>query len=192
MSAQTSTIEKVVKEREEVTAKLERLASELDENQGKFDLSLAASLLLKAQKEIMENYEEILDFRVQLMQGELDKQNTVNEEAPRVTCADIEAEISSEHYFTAEDGRYGAITRDTYVGRETPRDEAIDLAPLGLLTFCVLVLRNGFTVIGENACVSPENFNAEIGRQIARARAVDKIWPLLGFRMKDQLSMEPA
>jgi len=182
MSAQTSTIEKVVKEREEVTAKLERLASELDEKQGKFDLSLAASLLLKAQKEIMENYEEILDFRVQLMQGELNKQNTVNEEAPRVTCADIEAEISSEWYINGATG----VVPDG-LQPSVPLN-----SPLNQLTICVLVLRNGFTVTGESACVSPENFNAEIGRQIARAKAVDKIWPLLSFRMKDQLSMEPA
>ena len=40
------------------------------------------------------------------------------------------------------------------------------------LTFCVLVLRNGFTVTGESACASPENFDAEIGRRIARENAV--------------------
>ncbi len=46
---------------------------------------------------------------------------------------------------------------------------------LGLLTFCVLVLKNGFTVTGESACASPENFDAEIGRKIARQNAVAKI-----------------
>lgn len=112
--------------------------------------------------------------------------------APRVTPADIEAAINSEHYFTAEDGRYGAITRDTYVGRETPRDEDIDLAPLGLLTFCVLTLRNGFTVTGESACASPANFNAEIGRRVARENAIAKVWPLLGYALKDKLAQERA
>lgn len=58
---------------------------------------------------------------------------------------------------------------------------------LHLLTFCVLVLRNGFTVTGESACVSPENFDAEIGRKIARQNAMDKIWPLLGFALKQKL-----
>ena len=56
-----------------------------------------------------------------------------------------------------------------------------------LLTFCVLVLRNGFTVTGESACASPENFNAEIGRRIARENAINKVWPLLGFRLRDRL-----
>lgn len=60
---------------------------------------------------------------------------------------------------------------------------------LNLLTFCVLVLvlRNGFMVTGESACASPENFDAEVGRKIARANAVNKVWPLLGFRLRDQL-----
>ena len=57
-----------------------------------------------------------------------------------------------------------------------------------LLTFCVLVLSNGFTVTGESACASPENFDAEVGRKIARQNAVNKVWPLLGFRLRDQLS----
>lgn len=108
--------------------------------------------------------------------------------APRVTPADIETNIQSEHYFTAYDGRCGAIENNTYVGREVPEDEDADLIPMGLLTFCVLVLRNGFTITGESACASPENFDAEIGRKIARANAVQKIWPLMGYALKEQLS----
>ncbi len=108
--------------------------------------------------------------------------------AERVTPADIEAEIVSEHFFTAREGRAGAIEADTYVGRERPATDNSDLLPLELLTFCVLVLRNGFTVTGESACVSPENFDAEIGRRIAREHAVNKIWPLLGFRLRDKLA----
>ena len=108
--------------------------------------------------------------------------------APRVTPADIEANIASEHYFTARDGRLGALTNEAYVGRERPVEGDADLAPLGLLTFCVLVLRNGFTVYGASACASPENFNAEIGRRIARENAEREIWPLLGFRLRDELA----
>lgn len=62
--------------------------------------------------------------------------------------------------------------------------------PMRRLTFCVLVLRNGFTVTGESACASPENFDAEIGRRIARENAVQKIWPLLGFALKERLHTE--
>lgn len=103
--------------------------------------------------------------------------------APRVTLEDIEAEIASEHYFTAgaaADYAPGAVNTVTVPG-ELPTS-------LHLLTFCVLVLRNGFTVTGESACASPENFDAEIGRKIARQNAVQKIWPLLGFRLRDKLA----
>ena len=109
--------------------------------------------------------------------------------APRVTPADIEAAIVSEHYFTAREGVLGMLAAD---GVPPGIYEQANAAPqpLGLLTFCVLVLRNGFTVTGESACASPENFNAEIGRRIARENAVQKLWPLLGFRMRDKLAAE--
>ena len=60
-------------------------------------------------------------------------------------------------------------------------------ASLGLLTFCVLVLKNGFTVTGENACASPENFDPELGRKIARENAVNKILALGGYLLKQAL-----
>ncbi|HEY8331562.1 MAG TPA: Gp49 family protein [Pseudomonas sp.] len=105
--------------------------------------------------------------------------------APRVTPADIEAEIAGEHFFTAGDGYAGRAALTVEEGGVIETPESLDL-----LTFCVLVLRNGFTVTGESACASPENFDAEIGRKIARQNAVQKIWPLLGFRLRDQLAKE--
>ena len=106
--------------------------------------------------------------------------------APRVTPADIEAAIVSEHYFTAREGVLGMLAAD---GVPPGIYEQANAAPqpLGLLTFCVLVLRNGFTVTGESACVSPENFDAEIGRRVARENAISKVWPLLGFSLKQKL-----
>jgi len=98
--------------------------------------------------------------------------------APRVTPADIEAEIVSEWYINAADG----VVPDADFHPPVP-----DRHPLRQLTFCVLVLQNGYTVTGESACASPENFDAEIGKRIARANAVAKIWPLLGFRLRDKL-----
>jgi len=59
---------------------------------------------------------------------------------------------------------------------------------LELLTFCVLVLKNGFTVTGESTCASPENFNVEIGRKIARENAINKVWPLMGYALKEKLA----
>lgn len=67
-------------------------------------------------------------------------------------------------------------------------DEDFHVFTGSCLTVCCLTLRNGFTVTGESACASPENFNEELGQKIAKANARDKIWPLLGFRLRDQLS----
>ena len=107
--------------------------------------------------------------------------------APRVTPADIEANIASESYFTAADGVTGSS-----IGKPgaslLPEYVTYEGSPLSLLTFCVMVLRNGFTVTGESACASPENFDAELGRKIARANAVDKIWPLMGYALKEKLA----
>ena len=97
--------------------------------------------------------------------------------APRVTPADIEANIAKEVFFTAADGIAGRGLHSVTVTTEH-----------SLLTFCVLTLRNGFTVTGESACASPENFDAEVGRKIARANAVQKIWPLMGYELRTKLS----
>lgn len=100
--------------------------------------------------------------------------------APRVTPEDIEANIASEYYFTAEQGVHAAYADG---------DGAVPTVPaLSLLTFCVLVLQNGFTVTGESACASPENFDDEIGRKIARQNAVAKIWPLMGYELRSRLA----
>jgi hypothetical protein len=107
--------------------------------------------------------------------------------AARVTPADIEANIATEAYFTAHEGIEGArAAHGKYQLVRHNEDEAE--GPMRRLTFCVLVLRNGFTVTGESACASPENFDAEIGRRIARENAVQKIWPLMGYELRSKLS----
>ena len=118
--------------------------------------------------------------------------------APRITPADIEANIASEHYFTAAEGVIGAFAAgefDSHSGEVVSLRRGVAspevLKPsLNLLTFCVLVLKNGFTVTGESACASPENFDAEVGRKIAHANAVIKIWPLMGYALKEKLHHE--
>lgn len=80
--------------------------------------------------------------------------------APRVTPADIEANIRQEEYQVFADST---------------------------LTVCVLTLQNGFTVVGKSACASPANFDAALGRRIARDDAKSQIWPLLGYALRDRL-----
>lgn len=77
---------------------------------------------------------------------------------PRILPADIEAAIKLENYL-------------------------VD----GTLTICVLTLQNGFKVTGESACADPANFNAAKGAELARKAACEKIWPLLGYALRDRL-----
>ena len=105
--------------------------------------------------------------------------------APRVTPADIEANIVSEHYFTAADAYR---SNPCYDPNGHPHEPLPAPAPLELLTFCVLVLRNGFTVPGESYCADAERFDAETGRNEARKDAINKAWPLMGYALKERLA----
>ncbi len=95
--------------------------------------------------------------------------------APRVSLKDITDAIDREHYFTA-----GAAV--VALGQPSVIDD-----PLGLLTICILVMRNGFVVIGKSAPASPANFDADKGRTFAREDAIRQLWPLMGFALRDRL-----
>lgn len=73
---------------------------------------------------------------------------------------------------------------------ETIVDEDYHVFPGKTVTVCCLTLRNGFTVIGESACASPENFNVELGQKIARDNARNKIWQLEGYALRERLHSE--
>lgn len=80
--------------------------------------------------------------------------------APRITPDTIDAAILAEQYH---------------------------VFPGTTLTVCVLTLRNGYQVVGESACASPDNFDAAIGRKLAREHARNKIWSLEGYRLRCEL-----
>lgn len=77
-------------------------------------------------------------------------------EAPHVTKADIAKRVAS-HQYTMN----------------------------GLMTICVIELDNGFKVVGTSNCVSPANFNAQIGETMAYNNAFDKLWDLFGFLLRE-------
>lgn len=101
-----------------------------------------------------------------------------NLNAPRLTPDHIDSKIKAVEYILPRD----VCKRDNGV-------EVFDAPlPLQTLTFCILTLENGFTVTGESACASPENFDAEIGRKIAYENAREKIWLLEGYLLKEKLN----
>ena len=97
--------------------------------------------------------------------------------APRLTPEIIDSKIVGVEYI---------LTRDV-----CKRDNGVEIfdapEPLQTLTFCILTLESGFTVTGESACASPENFDAEIGKKIAYQNAREKIWLLEGYLLKQRL-----
>ena len=97
--------------------------------------------------------------------------------APRLTPEIIDSKIVGVEYI---------LTRDV-----CKRDNGVEIfdapEPLQTLTFCILTLESGFTVTGESACASPENFDAEIGKKVAYQNAREKIWLLEGYLLKQRL-----
>ena len=68
--------------------------------------------------------------------------------------------------------------------------EQYHVFPGTTLTVCCLTLRNGYQVTGESAAASPENFNEELGRKIARDNARNKIWALEGYLLRERLQKQ--
>lgn len=96
--------------------------------------------------------------------------------APRLNPAHIDAQIVAEYWGRASDlfGRANATA---------PIHDS-----LKCLTIYTMVLKNGFIVTGESACASPENYDAELGRKIARDNARAKIWALEGYLLRSKLA----
>ncbi len=67
-------------------------------------------------------------------------------------------------------------------------EEFINPASVPHLTLCVLVLENGFSVVGQSAPADPANFDPAYGRQLARADAIHKIWPFEGYLLREKLA----
>ncbi len=61
------------------------------------------------------------------------------------------------------------------------------LLPNKRTTVAQITLENGFTVEGQSACVSLENYNKELGEQIAFDNAFEKVWELEGYLLAQEL-----
>lgn len=50
-----------------------------------------------------------------------------------------------------------------------------------------LTLINGYVVTGQSACLDIDNFDEDIGVEIATNNAIGKIWELEGYLLKEAL-----
>ncbi len=93
--------------------------------------------------------------------------------APRVSLASMEAKIAERYDIT------GSEAVDATMPPTSPS--------LAILSICILVMDNGFTVIGKAAPASAENFNRELGKKFAYEDAIRQLWPLEGYLLRSQL-----
>jgi Phage protein (N4 Gp49/phage Sf6 gene 66) family len=96
-----------------------------------------------------------------------------NATAPRVSLADMEAKIAWRYDFT---------------GDQAANEFAHVAESLKLLSICLLVMQNGFTIIGKSAPASAANFNADLGQKLAYEDAIRQLWPLEGYALRDRLA----
>ena len=102
-----------------------------------------------------------------------DREAAAHAVAPRVTLADIEGAIAAQYNILAVNA----------IGPDAPAHES-----LKVLSLCLVVMSNGFTIVGKSAPASPENFNAEFGRKLAYEDCIRQLWPLMGFSLRDRLA----
>lgn len=72
------------------------------------------------------------------------------------------------------------------------KDVDYHIIPNSTITLCVITMVNGYKVTGESACVNPDNFDAALGRRYAYENAMEKIWPLEGYLLAEELHCKEA
>lgn len=100
----------------------------------------------------------------------------------RVTLQDIENAIG-QIYFT-DSLRVANTASASHVISKALQPPVV----LAAFTICMLVMKNGFIVIGTSAPASPQNFDQALGRHLAQEDATKKVWAHMGFALKDRLA----
>lgn len=57
-----------------------------------------------------------------------------------------------------------------------------------LLTVCILTLDNGFSAVGKSCCLAPETFDEQVGCDYAFEDAVDQLWELHGYHLRELMA----
>ena len=101
-----------------------------------------------------------------------------------MSLADLEDSIVGELYFTAAQAVNATMWDGTLLA-----DDNRTLVPdsFGVLTICLLAVRNGFTIVGKSAPADAANFDPLLGRKLAYEDAVRQLWPLMRYALREKL-----
>jgi hypothetical protein len=117
-------------------------------------------------------------------QSDAESAAVAKNQSGRVSLADIEAAINAKFFRTGMD-----CIADSADGTASNMDYC---ESLNSLTVCILVMHNGYTVVGKSAPADPSNFNADFGRKLAYEDAIRQLWPLMGFAKRNELAAQGA
>jgi hypothetical protein len=62
----------------------------------------------------------------------------------------------------------------------------------GVLTICVLEMRNGFKFVGHSACADPAEYSQTVGEKLAYDDAFRQTWSHMGFMLRDRIARSEA
>jgi Phage protein (N4 Gp49/phage Sf6 gene 66) family len=93
-----------------------------------------------------------------------------------LTEKDVETQIVSEFSISAFD----AFSKQPNVTDVAER-------ALRCTTICVLILRNGFPIVGSSSCAAPENYDHTTGLAEAKADAMVKLWLCEEYSLRNRL-----
>lgn len=188
--------EKNKKELERIGRNTEIYAGELEFASEQYASAVKLAAEINAQQEELTKFLNQEDGDTQ--QAQMPAQDAVEAEiqakgsnvAPSVKPAEIEAQIAIEYHFNLfeatvanESGPCGEFAK----GLSAKEINTLE-ARMQCIDQCVLILRNGYVVTGESACASAEIYDRKKGQENARANAVSKIWPFMGYELRSKLA----
>lgn len=105
--------------------------------------------------------------------------------APKVTPADVEAAIASEHYYTGMNGANGSDAAMLKKGLIPSLDGGPPPQLAGVM-HCTLICKNGQLATGEAFCADLSNPDHEAARKSARRRAFDKLFDMVVYAARER------
>lgn len=102
---------------------------------------------------------------------ETEAESAANAVAPRVSLDTINKYVAAEYGFTL-----GEVLERLGMPHPSTLTNTV--------CFCVMIMNNGFVVVGKSAPISPANFKREMGMKFAREDCIRQLWPMMAFAHK--------